>query len=335
MTTLAGRLGQSRVPWMLVGVLAATLAGALGGLLGPLPFVAVAGAVALVAAMVRAPGLVLGAYLLIPYYKGAVQPYSPVDLTLLLAAVNAAQFIPVVFAKRRPTGFGLQLTLWLALGAVVLGGVLYAPDPSMAFAKAVSYWVLVVLPLVPASLRVAAEPRQLALVAIAFFVMGVVTSVLGLSLLSPDSRLAILGMNTIQVARAALFLPIVGVLYIIPLRRQWLTVLTVALIPASLVVAVASGSRGPLLVLALIGGYRAVRALAAMRVGRWRLIGAGAGVVLLATVALVFLGPSLPVASLSRFGDLLAYVQGSGAGVETSAAVRVVLFGLAVQLWAS
>lgn len=335
MTSTTARRPWPFTTWEVAGVGAAMIAGAAGTLFGPLPLVVAAGGAALLVAMVRAPGLVLGAYLLIPYYKGAVQPYSPIDLTVVLAVANAAQIVPVLFRRRRPAGFGGRLALWLALGAVVLGGVLYAPDPSLAMNKAVTYWVLVVMPLVPAALRVVSEPGQLALVATAFCAMGAVVSVLGLDLLSPNSRLTVLGMNTIQVARAAMFLPITGILFAIPLQLRWLTILTIALIPISLVVALASGSRGPLLVIAVLGTCGAARYFARMRVGRWRALAAGAGVAVLGVLVVALFSSSLPAASLARFGDLLAFIQGTGGGTETSAAVRVVLFGFAVQLWSS
>lgn len=321
--------------WTAGGICAAAVAGAVAALAGPIPLAGIAAGIALLVAMARAPGLVLGAYLLIPYYKAEIQPLSPVDITVLLALANAAQAIPVLFAGRRPSGAALRVAVWLALGGVVLAGVLYAPDQSLAMGKAVTYWALVVLPLVPAALRVASEPRQLALVALSFYAHGLLVSILGLDLLSPDSRLTVLGMNTIQVARAALFLPIVGVLYIIPMGRRWLTLLTLAVLPVSLLVTVASGSRGPVLAIAILAAAGAIRHLAAAGRVRARALAAAGGIAILGVTAVAIIGPSLPAASLARFGDLLAFAQGAGGGQETSAAARVVLFGAALQLWAA
>ena len=88
----ASRTVSSRALW--AGAIAlGVLAGALGGTLGPS---SVAGVAALAVAMlgvVRWPGLVFAAYLLLPFYKGFANPFVPVDLTVALAALNGLQVI--------------------------------------------------------------------------------------------------------------------------------------------------------------------------------------------------------------------------------------------------
>ncbi len=91
------------------------------------------------------PGTLLAAYLLIPFYKGAVQPFSPVDLSVLLAAANALQVIPLVLDSRRPHISRTAIVLWVALACLVLFGVVYAPDQRLATSRAANYWALVFL----------------------------------------------------------------------------------------------------------------------------------------------------------------------------------------------
>jgi len=57
---------------------AAVLAGAIG-VLGPIALLLPIAAVAVVAISIRLPGVVLAAFLLIPYYKGSLGAYVPVD----------------------------------------------------------------------------------------------------------------------------------------------------------------------------------------------------------------------------------------------------------------
>src|SRR5436189_253436 len=97
-------------------------------LLGPLALVVVIGAVLVPVAIVRAPGVVLAAYLLIPFYKAAVNDLLPVDLTIVLAALNALQAI--VLIRHRPEGRMSTAgpVLWIGMGLLLVGGILYAPD---------------------------------------------------------------------------------------------------------------------------------------------------------------------------------------------------------------
>jgi len=340
MTVLADaerRVGP--IAWLALGAVAGLLGGAIVAVAGPLPVVAViAGLLALVAA-IKAPGVVLAAYLLIPFYKGALQDYSPVDITILLALVNAAQVIPLVLEGRRRNVAVVGIALWLCLGLLVLGGALYAPDQSLALGRAVAYWALVIIPIFPAAMRVGATPRHVDQFLWSFFVMGVVAVVLGIVQLSASDRLVVLGMNTIQVGRAALLVPLIGVAYILPQRRPIPSLVTVVMVPVAFVVAIASGSRGPLLVFAVVAVAGAVRYFGLPHAARGRVLGAGIGLALLVVVVLAVAGPNLPALSLARFSSLIEFIQGSPSGLaaipggETSAAARVRLFEFAGELW--
>ena len=148
------------------------------------------------------------------------------------------------------------------------------PDQDLALRRAVNYWALVLMPLLPAAMRVAADPRYVRrLFYEDLFGMGSLTVVLGLAQLSTSARLVVLEMNTIQTARAALLVPILG------LARAARRMASRArrhgrLIPAAILVALASGARGPVLALAGLGVLAAGRYLVRPASVNWRLIAA-------------------------------------------------------------
>ena len=324
--------------WVGLVPLTAVLAGIAVAVAGPaVALIAVGGAVAVVA-MVRAPGIVLAAYLLIPLYKGALDPYLPFDITMVLAAANGAQAIALVASRRSFRTSRLGLALWVALAVLVLAGATYAPDQSLALGKAITYWVLVLAAITPAAIRVGTDLRWVRQLLYACFVIGVVTVLVGLGQLSASTRLTVLGMNTIQVARAALLAPVVGIALIVPQRRLVLTVLVTLMVPLSIVVALASGSRGPilmLLALALIGGAQHI---ASQRSRAWRPIVGAIALALLSIAVFAMVSADLPAAALGRFGSLANFLSGSGstggvAGAETSAAARVSFAGFALEMF--
>ena len=173
-----------------------------------------------------------------------------------------------------------------------------------------------------------------------FFGAGVVTVLLGLSQLSQLQRLTILNANTIQVSRAALLVPLVGLTFVVYQRVSLVTFALIALIPISLIVAVASGSRGPLLFLLVLALFGTARYLLGPNESKSRSIRL-AGIVVAATVvAALLVAPELPGASLARFGllgDFVGNEAGGGSIVTTgdqSASTRVTLYGLAASMFA-
>ena len=302
------------------------------------PFAGIALIAGMLAVVVAAfmPGVLFAAYLLIPIYKGALQAYSPVDITALLALLNALQIIPVVADRGRRDVSRPGTMLWVALAVLVLCGVLYAPDQDLALRRAGTYWALVLLPILPAARRVGSEPRHVRDFLWTFFGMGAVTAVLGLTQLSNTERLVVLATNTIQVGRAALLVPLVGVTFVMHERSPLVRAVTIVLIPTAVIVAIASGSRGPLLVLASLGGLGAILSLARPRAVNWRLAGGIAGLVLASTAVVSLAIPNLPVPSIERFASFGDFVQGGLSGDASISAVdpeRVRLYGLAVSLF--
>ena len=145
---------------------------------------------------------VLGLYFLIPLYKGALQPSSPIDLTLLLAVANAAQLLPLLLERprRREVSVG-GLALWGLLALLVLAGVLWAPDQQAALSRTITTWSLLFIPIVPAALRVGSHERYMRQLVLTLVVAGIVTVALGLQALSGSQRLAVFETNTTSISR--------------------------------------------------------------------------------------------------------------------------------------
>lgn len=335
--SIGRRPGSAR--WVILALGSAIGAAIAVAIVGPVVAVAVVLVLLAFAGMVSAPGVVLAAYLLIAFYKGALQGYSPIDLTVLLAVANIAQALPVILDSRRRAVSRVGVVLWLTLGLLVIGGVLYAPGQSLAFEKAIAYWALTILPILPAAMRVGSEPRYVNQFLWTFFGMGIVTVVLGLVQWTSSDRLQVLDMNTIQVARGALLVPLIGITFVLPQQRSVASVVTLVLIPFSLLVAIASGSRGPLVVLVVIGLIGAVSYLMRPRKVRWRLVGGVLGLALVTSIVISAAAAELPSLALGRFASFAEFVQGSASGdtgvpgVDASAGDRIRLFGFALDMF--
>lgn len=291
-----------------------------------------------IAVAVWMPGVVFAAYLLIPFYKGAIQPYLPIDVTVLLAVLNAAQLIPFLRGRLNLMISRSGMLLWVALACLILAGALYAPDQALAVSKVANWDALVFLPML-AAVRVGSNPRHVRQFLWTFFGFGLLVVVLGVAMLSTTQRLTLLGTNTIGVGRAALFVPLVGLTFVLYAGRRSLAAIAVALVPAAIVVELASGSRGPLLVLLGIGFLGSVRYVIRPRSIDWGRTALLAGAVVASAIVVSAVAVDLPGASTDRFLRFGEFVEGSFAGdegastVDTSAGSRVALFVLAVDLF--
>jgi len=313
------------------GAVIASASGVIVGIFGPAALVAVLGLVAVGLGMFRWPGLVFAAYLLLPYYKGSLSPYVPGDLTVSLAVMNGLQLIWIVrggwrHLRREP------LIAWLALTMVVVAGAAYAPDREESLPRVAQWLALIVFPSC-AALRIISEPRHVRHVIAAVLAMGLLVIVLAIPRIGGEERLVVLEQNTILFAVAALFVPMIGIAYF-SVRNRLIEVALLVLVPMSLIVAVASGSRGPPLAAAAV-------ALCALAVSIAKggsfdrraagLIGLGA---IGAAVAFVTLG-SFPEASIFRYGALVDFLSGPAATTpDSSVGARVDLFGAALRLFA-
>jgi hypothetical protein len=319
-----------------VGATGVALATSIGGLQA----VVLMGAAAVALwALVYAPGFLLAFYLLIPLYKGALQPFSSVDLTVLLAVVNAMQLLPLLAERRVRTVSMAGLTLWMGMATLVLAAVLWAPDQSFALGRTVEAWALLFIPIVPACLRVGSEERYLKQVVLTFLGAGLVTVLLGMSSLSGSERLTVLDTNTIQTARAALLVPLIAMMFVPQARSTWVRILAVIASLMAVMVGLASGSRGPLIVVLIIGAVGFLRAVASSRGPDRRTLSVIAVVAVTGVAILASGAIDLPAISTDRFTGFGEFV-GSFLGAESSASVedtsseaRVVLFGFAVELF--
>jgi O-antigen ligase len=320
----------------------AAVTGVLGATAGPGAAILVLGGAVAAACAVWAPGYLLGAYLVIAFYKGALQTYSPVDITVLLAIPNALQIVPVLLSRRERRVSLMAIALLMTLSFLIIGSVLYAPDQSLALANAANWWALVLLPIVPAAVRVGSDRRYVSEMLWVFFGIGVLVVALGVTQLSSIDRLVVLDENTLQVAYAALLVPLVGVSFVLRQRSPSLRALTIVLIPAAIVSAVASGSRGPIAIFALMATV-SVLAYALEPTHRQRrisgLVGGSVAIAVVLAVAgggIVSTLPSLSIERFTLFGD---FVQSGISGElnpttgDVSSQERLTLFGLAVSLF--
>jgi O-antigen ligase len=203
-----------------------------------------------------------------------------------------------------------------------------------------TYWALALLPMLPAAMRVGSRPEYLRQFLWTLFAFGVPMTVLGLMQLSTSQRLEVFGASTIEVSRTALLVPLVWVAFVLRRRGLLVRAATLLLVPAAVVVAVASGSRGPLLALVLLGFIGAIRHFSRLRRVNWRIAGAIAGVALASIVAVSAFGNALPSLSIYRFTlfeDFLGQLA-SGDSLNTSVGgtsidERVVLFEAAVAMF--
>jgi O-antigen ligase len=324
-------------------IAAATLGGLGAAVLVAVSPIAAVGLVALgilVALVLFCPGVVLGLYLLIPFYKGALQAYSPIDLTLILAVANTLQVVPLLLDRRPRHVSRVALILWPTLAILVLAGVLYAPEQNLALVRAINWTLLAFVPLGIGAYRVGSDPRFIRQLLWTFFGLGAIVVLLGLAQLSSESRLEVLEADTINVARAALLAPLLAAAFVFHRGGSLLHVAAITLIPAAFVVALASGSRGPLLVFGFLAVVAGIRRLTRVRSMDRRVTGAVVGIAAASILIGSVTAASLPAESLERFTGFGQFAESALAGElntstgDTSAGARVTLFAAAVTLFA-
>ena len=322
-------------------VVAGFLAGMLAigmGLSGPSLAAGFGVGAAFLIVTVRYPGVLLAAYLLVPFYKAAIEPYSPIDITFILAILCIFQIIPLLTAGSAARVSRAVLVLWVALAVLVLGGVLYAPDQQLALVQSVTFYALVLVPLLPAALRVGLEERHLRHFVWAFLCMGVITVGAGLLTGTDGQRLTALDTNTIQTSRSALMVPLLAMM-LVPRTRS--TLVRLALIGIGLLalpVALASGTRGPLVALGVIGLFAAVRYFSRPGAINARLILASAVLVTLPTLVLASGAVTISGEASSRIEGLAATFEQVlfggdqyASGVEGQS--RLLLWGAAIEMF--
>ena len=307
------------------------LGGALLAVGAPLIAIGVTVAILLVVATVWLPGVLFGLYLVLPYYKAAAQDFSPIDLTVALALLMSIQIVPVILGYRPRGSARPVITLWVVLALMVLIGVVYAQDQDLAIDRALNWAFLVFIPVMAGALRVGADATSVRHLLWTFLGLGMVVTFLGISQLSGEQRLEVLGTDTIAVARAALLVPIMALFFILPRGGTLTRYVTIVSIPAALIVAVASGSRGPLLAFLIVFAVWALQRRPGFRSGTHGGGRAIAGVAIASVVILWATAASLPDEALRRFERLGEFAQSVLAGEDaaaqdSSAGARVTLF---------
>lgn len=283
-------------------------------------------------------GLVFAAYLLIPFYKGAWQQWVPVDLTVALALATTALILPWSMRPHEGAISGGGLVLWIALGLLVFAGTTWAPDQGTALSRAINYAVLVFMPILVGATVVGSSTVSVRSFLLAFYALGLLTVALGLLQVSSSTRLEVLNQNTIQTGRAALFVPVIGLGLFARDPRLLLRSTAWLMTPPAILVAIASGSRGPILMLLIIGGVAFLRYAIRPTGVRWNAVVVAVGIALATAFALTLAADELPKASTVRFEELGQFVEttlggAGGSAADTSAGARVSLIGLALSLF--
>lgn len=319
-SAIVAQLRVRRRPIVVAGVAAAgaVAAGVAVSALDPrvafVPLIAIAS----VLVWARMPGVLLALYLFLPFYKAALGPLTPVDLTPVLALANASQVIFLIGPGRRALGPRIGLVLWLVLGIVVLAGVLWASRQALAIDRAAYWWLLILLPSV-AAIRVAASPRHVAQFVATAFTLGVVVAIAGLPSLFGSTRLAIIAQNTLQTGSITLMLALLTIFWLFPGAPRWVRLIGTALAVVAILESIASGSRGPLLAfgVALLFGL-ANRLLSGRPLTRYDVgVAALAGFGITALAAAIDRLPSESLARLLLLGD--AIISGGSGGTSITA----------------
>lgn len=308
----------------------AIVTGFLVGSFGPVVAVAPFVAIATVWVWLRMPGVLLGTYLFLPFYKAALGPLSPIDLTPLLAVASASQLVLVLRARKPYRGSRIGLALWAVLGLVVLAGVTWAGQQDLALDRASFWWALILLPSI-ASVLVASDTRFITQFLATGFVIGTIIVLLGVPNLFGLARLSTIGENTLQTGAITLMVALLTIFWLLRIVPRWARPFGAALVAVALVESVASGSRGPLIAFVIALCYGFLRRVISGRPISRHDIGLAA-VAACAVASLAVAVSRLPSQSIARI-LLLGGAVGSVGQIGGVIGVRVDLFSLAMQMF--
>ena len=279
----------------------------------------------------RAPGVLLAAYVFLPFYKASVQPFIPVDLTPLLAIANASQAVLLLRDRTWPSISRTGAVLWVAFGVVVLAGVLWAANQGLAVERAAYWWLLIVLPSV-AAIRVVGSPRHVDQFIGLGLAVGIIVVALGLPNLFGQQRLTVIGENTIQTGIISALVVVLVLMWAGRSGSPWRRTTLIVIALVALLECVATGSRGPLVALAVtLAAGLVLRLVSGRAIAPSDLVVAGATIA--AGVILVVALSYLPGISLARL--LATDVAGDAGDPSSSIGTRVMLFQLAVQMFSA
>jgi O-antigen ligase len=242
---------------LILAVLVGTLvADALGGSrLAQMAIALPIGGTAALVLLSKTPGVIFGMYLAIPFYKGGVDPWLPVDLTVTLAfatSVTAAPFVMRTVSGHLNRDQYKALMIWTIPMIVVAMGTLYTINPSSATGTAARMVLLVFVPGL-AGFALAQSQRHRMQVILTLGAFGLASTAHGLATmgaLGEWDRVEALGANTLQTALSGLMVPLLALCLARGRSATWRLGATAVSAPAMFVV-LGTGSRGPL-VMAII-----------------------------------------------------------------------------------
>ena len=259
----------------------------------PATFVAVIAAPFLVVLLRRSPELALALFLFAGSFKSALP--LPVDVTLLLAV---ALLVLAIVSVGRDGVVPTPVVVWLfvALAAILVAGISYSANPAYGISKTLRFATLgLITPIV--TLQIIRTPESVKRLAYSTIVLGLIMSVVAI-LGGGDPEFAgkytAFGSDTIALGRAAGYSFGLTVLLVLWDYRRLIWAVPVAAI--CLVALVGSGSRGPLVGLAI--GLVVLFAARLFTRGAMRL--GIAIVVAVLCIAVLASTPLLPEASLGK-----------------------------------
>jgi O-antigen ligase len=290
--------------------------------LAPAVVLMAAGVLVLATIAIWYPGVLLALYLVVPpFFKAALQPHVPIDLTVLLAALCIPQILAILAPGPRVPIRGF--VLWALLAALVAGGTTWSIAQGIAWETAL-YWLGLGFAPLLAAYRVARSKRHVEHFVRALLVASLTVVAAGL-LGSGAVRLEVLDANAIGAGRAALLIPILALTWTSPGRI--IRVAAIAATPAAFYVALASGSRGP--IVAFLAVAAVVGLFSVLKRDRLKRVLLTAGVAGSAYFGLHSVLPELPTISLDRVASLGSVIAGDSPDVSVD--VRYALFNAALH----
>lgn len=273
------------------------------------------------------PGWLLASYLYIPFYKSAIEGFTPIDATVWLAILCIISFS---YQSRKLGSLQVSFVtmLWWIFSVVMTLATMWSTDPPHSLNVLVNFLALTFLPLLLAFI-VATDRSFLAqFLRITFYGAVALSAAGAISVIVSDSGRLALTANTIGSGRIAMIALLVAP--VVVKDSKWKPVILTLVTLLSLFAVLASGSRGPLLA-------GAVSLIAVYGVwSRWftfRLLGVSIALALgWAALLSNWIEALIPPAALGRIRSLVeaAFTDGE---LDGSSGARVHLITEAWSMW--
>lgn len=289
---------------------------------------------------VHGSALLLAAYVSIPLYKNSILSAIPIDITVLLSIlctlIATPTWMSLIFGKTPERHHQtLAFLIWLSLGLLVWLAVLYAHDVGLAAETAVSFTALVLLPILT-TFSISMHPAALAQFLWVLYIIGAVMTAVALMsgvAIGNAGRLAIPGVNPVNLASATLFVPIIGFTFIWNRHPRFRILLLILALPA--IVNSASAARGP-----LVAAVLTMVALLVIRSSKPLIPLIATGITFVVSMAVGgrvarFIFPESAVVRFESLGTSIRSMMLSDSGdeLDTTVAARDELFRLAWSMF--